>query len=226
MFDWDHPENLRFMNKHVVVVGNNASLADMIAYGSRVFEGRVRAASSSKSKAVKQLKETYGAGFKRSLANTLLVLTPNAKEQLRAAFNDANCANKQYEIKCGLFFMSYDGRTEIGLTAKLGVKFLANTIAPEGKHLDHLNTPTEPNPTVIATTVANMADQAFLAQRIVSHSSTPEATHLVPAAPTSGALLAAKSKLKHVETRSTGSIPTWALSDYTGVDLSFLDDDF
>lgn len=222
MFDWDHPENVRFMNKHVVVVGNNATLGDMIAYGSRVFRARVKAAKKSG----KAEKAMYGAGFKSSMANTLIVLTPNAKEQLKSAFVSASCANKQYTIATGLFFMSYQGQTEIGMTATLGVKFLANTTGAAGKHLDHLNSPSEPNPTVIATRVANMTDQTFLAQRVVSHSSTPEATRLAPPAPTSGALLAAKSRLKHVETKATGSVPTWALSEYTGVDLSFLDDDF
>jgi hypothetical protein len=214
------------MNKHVVVVGNNATLGEMIAYGSKVFQNRVKAGKRSKSQETKSLKATYGSGFSANLANTLIVLTPNAKEQLRSSFLAASCANTQYTIACGLFFMSYQGRTEIGLTAKLGVKFLANTTDPAGKHLDHLNTPNEPNPTVIATHVANMADHAFLAQRIVSHSSTPAATRLAPAAPTTGALMAARSRLKHVETRATGSIPTWALSEYTGVDLSFLDEDF
>src|SRR5262249_6215787 len=44
-------------------------------------------------------------------------------------------------------------------------------------------------------------------------------------APTTAELLAAKAKLKKTATQGGGGIPLWALSEFTGVDLSFLDDD-
>jgi hypothetical protein len=225
MFNWKDVENARFMHKHIAVAGHNQSLKDMIDLGTSVFQARVLAGKSGRGQRVKDAKKSYGGGFTKHHANTLIVLTPISMEQLRAAFIDRNCAHGQYELKTGVFFMSYDGRTEIGLTAKIGVKFLS---APSGnRYLDHLNTPSEPNPTLIDTKVADMAEKAFLAQRIVSHSSTPEAVRLAPAAPTANALLAAKAALRFVkpsEMHHSTSMPTWALSELSGVDVSFLDD--
>jgi hypothetical protein len=212
---WVNPATSnRFANKHLHIIPGAPTLQNMVDEGYRVFDARVEAyrLRSNRSARARGLKATYG---KTDISNNTLVVLSNAGLQsLAAAIAGNGHRSGWYTTRNGVIFTMDDQAYSVNLVADLDLHVRPCTGGHEVHHLNGARVQCRLRPST-----AEAKSQTKL--REVQGSQGTLGLHFTPS---TSELVLAQASLKKVGAPVVMGVPTWALGDVTGVDLSFLDD--
>lgn len=218
---WSNPATgNRFANKHLYIIAGSPTLQSLVDDGWRVFNARVQAFILNKNRRTKgtpsaeDLKARYGVGKQPVTKNTLLVLSNGGWLALQAAIIGRGYQSGWYTVKNGVIFDMTDSGYDIGLVAKLQLGVRPCTGGYEVWHLEDVEVGVPVQPSTVAAKSQTKVREVPGSNGVLG----------LQFSPTAGELALAKAGLKKVVMPTTGGVPTWALGDITGVDLSFLDD--
>lgn len=209
----------RFANKHLLVIGGSPSLQTMVDQGYAVFDARVRAYRLNKDKHKKHtaqaanLKNQFGVGKKPVSQNTLVVLSNGGLQGLTASIVNSGYQSGNYTVQNGVIFNMTDTGYDVGMVATLDLKVRPCAGGHEVWHLEGADVV----PLGLKTTAQGVAQTRL--------KTVPGTSDIgLQFTPNLAELQLTKASLRKTTTKASSGIPLWALSDTTGVDLSFLAD--